>query len=143
MDDDAPVVNLTDTMEFHQDANTDPSPAHDVVRREPALSGRPATPPTPSGESEEEGGDTEGDASPAPAPQPMRYLQPMTYLRSMEGPLALLTGKVLRDRAPQRCGELRRELALSGRPHSLRPTAVGKTPAPDLAGDGRPPPANE
>ena len=27
-------------------------------------------------------------------------------------------------------------------PPSLRPTAVGKTPAPGLAGDGRPPPAN-
>jgi len=37
--------------------------------REPALSGRPANPPPPNGESEEEGDDAEGDASPAPAPQ--------------------------------------------------------------------------
>ena len=42
---------------------------HGELRREPVLSGRPATPPPPSGESEEEGGDAEGDASPAPAPQ--------------------------------------------------------------------------
>ena len=100
---------------------------HGELRREPALSGRPANPPPPSGESEEEGGDAEGDASPAPAPQPM------TYLRSMGGPLALLTGQVLRDCAPKRHGELRRELALSGRPPGLRPTAVGTPPAPGLA----------
>ena len=47
---------------------------------------------TPSGESEEEGGDAEGDAFPAPAPQPM------TYIRPMGGPLATLAGQVLRDR---------------------------------------------
>ena len=60
----------------------------------------------------------------------------------MGGSLALLTGQVLRDRAPKRYGELRRELALSRRSPSLRPTAMGKTPAPGLAGDGRPSPAN-
>ena len=37
--------------------------------REPALSGRPANPPPPNGESEKEGGDAEGDAPPALAPQ--------------------------------------------------------------------------
>ena len=75
---------------------------HGELRREPALSGRPANPPPPSGESEEEGGDAEGDASPAPAPQPMTYL----HCRSMGGPLAPLAGQVLRDRAP--IGNVRR-----------------------------------
>ena len=56
------------------------------LRRELALSGRIATPQPPSGESEEDGGDAEDDASPAPAPQPM------TYPRSMGGPLAPLCG---------------------------------------------------
>ena len=37
--------------------------------------------------------DAEGDAYPAPAPQPMTYLMPMG------GPLAPLTGQVHRDRA--------------------------------------------
>ena len=63
---------------------------HGELRREPALSGRPANPPPPSGESEEEGADAEGDASPAPAPPqanndihkangraPMIYRRPM------------------------------------------------------------------
>ena len=49
---------------------------HGELRRELALSGRPATPHPPSGESEEEGGDAEGDTFPAPAPQPMAYLSP-------------------------------------------------------------------
>ena len=44
--------------------------------------------------------DAKGDASPAPAPQPM------TYLRPMGGPLAPLAGQVLRDRAPS--GSVRR-----------------------------------
>ena len=55
--------------------------------------------------------DAEGDASPAPAPQPMTYTQPMTYLRPMGGPLA----------SAQRHGELRREPALSGRPANPPP----------------------
>ena len=63
-------------------------------RRELTVSGRLATPPPASGESEEEGGDAEGDAPPAPAPQPMTYLMPMG------GPLAPLVRQVLRDRAP-------------------------------------------
>ena len=50
---------------------------HGELQRELALSGRPANPPPPGGESEEEGGDAEGDASPAPAPQPMTYIRPM------------------------------------------------------------------
>ena len=64
------------------------------------FSRRPATPQPPSGESEEEGGDAEGDASPAPAPQPMKYR------RSVGGPLAPLSGQVLRDRTP--IGNVRR-----------------------------------
>ena len=51
---------------------------------------------TPSGESEEEGSDAEGDTSPAPAPRPMKHIRPMG------GPLAPLAEKVLRDRTLQR-----------------------------------------
>ena len=41
---------------------------------------------TPSGESEEEGGDAEGDASPAPAPQPMTYIRPMADGKAPRAP---------------------------------------------------------
>ena len=106
------------------------------MRRESALSGRPANPPPPSGESEEEGGDAEGDASPAPAPQPM------TYISLMEGPLAPLAGQVLRDRAPQRYGELRRELALSRRPaNPPPPSGDPEEEKGDAEGDASPAPA--
>ena len=90
------------------------------LRREHAFSGRPANPPPPSGELEEEGGDAEGDASPAPAPQPMTYLQPMTHLRSMGAPLAPLVGQVLHDRAP--IGNVRR--IWNARPSSAVKRAV-------------------
>ena len=55
-------------------------------------------PPAPPAASRRRRGATpraEGDASPAPASQPMIYLRPIG------GPLAPLAGQVLRDRAPR------------------------------------------
>ena len=107
------------------------------LRRELAFSGRPANPPPPSGESEEEGGDAESDVFPAPAPQPMTYIRPMGG-----GPLAPLAGQALRDRAPKRCGELRRELAFSERPaNPPSPSGESEEEGGDAEGDASPAPA--
>ena len=57
----------------------------------------------------------------------------------MGGPLAPLAGQVLRDRAPQRYGELRRELALSGRPTTPQsPSGELEEEGGDAEGDAAP-----
>ena len=61
----------------------------------------------------------------------------------MGGPLAPLAGQALRDRAPQRYGELQRELAFSGRPANPPPPSgeSGEEGGRRRAGDASPAPA--
>ena len=77
--------------------------------------GHPAIPRPPAVRRRRKG------AKPRAMSPPHQLHRPMTYIRPMGGPLAPLAGKALRDRAPQRCGEIRRELAFSGRPTNPPP----------------------